>query len=191
MDDMDVLRKLIREKALVSVENRHGKNAVKLQQSNDKQQGYAIEISNAPDEIIAIDLDTYFPPPKCIFKGDKGENKRADFVLFATNGDKNWIVYIEMQQGSSKLREEIKKQLKGAQCFVVYCRAVGEIFWGETKFLQKKRWKQRFVSIKNISINKKPTRHNPEKLHDEPEKFLTINAPRRNRLQFHELVNSL
>jgi len=187
MDDMDVLRALVHNQALVPVSNHNGRNTIKLQESGDRQQGYAIEIKNVPDEIIAINLDSNFPQPGEIFNGNKGECKRADFVLFANGDNDNWIVYIEMQRGNYKSREEIHQQLRGAQCFVVYCRAIGEIFWKQQRFLQN--WKERFVSIKNISMDTQETRSSPSKLHDKPEKMLTISAPGKRKLQFLKLVS--
>jgi len=192
MDDMDILKELIQNKALVSVSN----NIVKLEEFVSKQQGYAIEIKDTPDQVIAINLDSNFPAPRKIFNNDKGACKRADFVLFANRGNKNWIVYIEMKGGRSS-RKQVRQQLQGAQCFVVYCRAIGKIFWKQKSFLQN--WEERFVRIQNANVNKqpglrsrykKPSRHSGSKLHDKPENMLTIvMGPGKGRLEFRELVS--
>jgi len=183
MDDMDILRALVQNEALVPVNNHNGSNTVKLQESGDeRQKGYAIEIKNVPDEIIAINLDSNFPAPRKIFNNDKGVCKRADFVLFANEGAKNWIVYIEMKGGSPN-GKEIREQLQGAQCFVRYCKAIGEIFWKQQSFLQN--WEERLVSIKNISISKRDVRRSRPKRNDN---MLTISAPGKRGLEFNDLV---
>lgn len=48
----------------------------------------------------------------------------------------------------------------------------------------------RFVSIRDIAINKKPTRISPlDGLHDSPERMLKINSP--HHLQFKQLVGAV
>lgn len=73
-----------------------------------------------------------------------------------TNTDKrNWIICIEMKKGKGDSEEEIICQLKGTQCFIAYCRAIGQAFWQQSEFLRPEAYEYRFVSIRNIGINKK------------------------------------
>lgn len=192
MSDFEILRNLIREEAQALVEYEYNKKTIVLQEPGDgRQPAYSLKIRNSPDEIIAFKADA-FPPPNRLFKNNKGECKRADFVLVA-NGDKaNWIVYIEMKSGSAGSgRSEIEQQLRGAQCVVSYCRAIGREFWQEPRFLEKTNYQQRFISIKNIGINKKETRDPPiSGSNDSPERMLKINAPAKGVLQFKSLVGS-
>ena len=56
-----------------------------------------------------------------------------------------------MKAGKKTSKEkEIIQQLKGAQCFVEYCQAIGKSFWEKQDFLDD--YKYRFVSIKNITV---------------------------------------
>ena len=189
MSDFDILRDLIRDAVLASVECEYKKKTIVLEESGDQQQSaYSLKIRNVPDDFIAFKVDA-FPAPKSIFKDDKGECKRADFVVIASNDKVNWIVYIEMKGGNLGSEKEIVQQLRGARCLVAYCRAIGREFWQEPTFLAEKNYRQRFVSVKNIRISKRSTRPRPESgQHDTPENMLKINGPANGRLQFNKLV---
>ena len=187
MTDFDILRDLIREDALASVE--FGGKTIILEEPGEQQEsGYSLSIRNLPNEVIAFKADL-FPAPKEFFQNSRNECKRADFVLVASNSKKNWIVYIEMKRGDTDSQADIQAQLRGAQCLVAYCRSIGQAFWREPKFLEEKNYRQRFISVKNISINKRPTWTSPRSgSWDAPENMLKINAPGKRPLQFFDLV---
>ena len=184
MSDIAVLKAMIQERATVPLEiNQYGKNKVTLVEPHPAN--YSITINDMPkdDEVIMIKADIFGPPDE-IFKGNKGECKRADFVIVAASGDKKFILCIEMKAGKGGGESEISQQLKGAKCFVVYCQEIGRLFWNNRDFL--KGYEYRFVSIKNISIAKKPTRIKKVPIHDEPDNMLKISSP--NYLEFNHLV---
>lgn len=187
MSDLDILRDLLKGEALATTENQYGKKVVILKEPRSQPE-YFIEICNAPNDIIAIKVDE-FPASNKIFKNSKGECKRADFVILAHTSAAKWIIYLEMKSGNNSSNPEIVQQLKGAECFVAYCRALGQIFWRQPKFLEEQNYLRRFISVKNISMNKQPTwlllQSEP---HDSPEKMLRISAPSRNRLDFNKMV---
>ena len=187
MSDFDILRDLIREEALASVEDEYGKKTIVLKESSNQSE-YSLKIRNVPDEIIASKADD-FPPPSSIFKNSKGECKRADFVVIASDDKAKWIVHIEMKGGNTGPGKEIEQQLRGARCLVAYCRAIGQEFWQEPNFLEEKNYQQRFISVKNIGISKRPTRQDSKSgQHDTPENMLRIDGPAKGKLQFNELV---
>ena len=193
-DDLEILSEMIRDTALASVEEhpygRSGKKVVILKELNNEQQ-YSVKIQNAPDEILAIKADE-FPAPKSIFRNDKHECKRADYILVAYTKVANWIIYIELKSGQSNSREEIRQQLYGAKCLIAYCRAVGRTFWQQPGFLEEKKYEQRFVCVKNLKSKKTPTRNRskPRRLHDNSADMLKIiDDPPGKRIQFNELVN--
>ena len=191
MDDVDILRELINDEALALIESSNNKNVITLKEiSNSPQSQYTVKIHGAPDDIIAIKADR-FPPPGEIFKGEKGECKRADYVIVARTDKRNWIIYIEMKGGKYGLHNEIVQQLKGAKCLVSYCRAIGQAFWDQRNFLKENDYEQRFISIKNIRLGKKPTRMGKGSArHDKPEDMLTLNGTNGGRLQFNELTGN-
>lgn len=193
-DDLEILSEMIRDTALASVEEhpygKSGKKVVILEELNNEQRlNYSVKIQNAPDEILAIKADK-FSSPKSIFRNDKGECKRADYILVAyTKGD-NWIIYIELKGGQSDSNKEIQQQLKGAECLIAYCRAVGRTFWQQPRFFEEKDYKQRFVCIKNLKSNKTPTRNRPKprRLHDNSANMRKIYAHLGKQIQFNELI---
>ena len=189
MSDFNILRDLIRDDAKVAVEYQYGKKIIILKESGDQQQAeYSLNLRDVPDDIFVFKADA-FPPPKSFFKDSKNECKRADFVVIASDNRTNWIVYIEMKSGRNSSKKEIEQQLRGAQCLVAYCRAVGQEFWTDPGFLDKRSYKQRFISIKNVGIQKRPTREKPSSgRHDKPERMLKISAPARGNLRFKNLV---
>ena len=189
MHDLDILQELITNEATVSpASTPYGRPVVTLQESgsstNDR---YSVQIMGLPNETVIIKADK-FPPAKRFFKGAKGECKRADFIIIAQRNKKNWILHIELKRGKGD-KQKIVQQLKGAQCLVAYCRAIGRTFWKEPNFLKEESYEQRFVSIRNISMNIQPTRSKYLPLHDTPEKRLTINAPSNDTLRFNKLIS--
>jgi hypothetical protein len=191
MSDFDTLRELFKTEALIALEeNPYGKKKVILNEPPDAMhKGYSVTINGMPEEAIVIKTDK-FPPAHAIFNNHKGECKRADFVIIAHAKNINWIVYIEMKKGKGNTETEIIQQLRGAECVIAYCRAIGKTFWESADFLNPETYQSRFVSIREIGIAKKPSRLPPlSGLHDCPEKMLKINAPR--YLQFNQLVGKI
>lgn len=191
--DLDVLRQLIKEEAVVTVKkNQYGKYSLELkevlEEPGKKPSEYKINILDPPQDAIAIKSDA-FPPPERIFSGTKGERKRADFVIIATHRNRNWIVYIEMKRGNPTSEWHIIQQLRGSKCFIDYCRAVGRTFWEEPGFLEEKGYQQRFISVKNISVDKWPSKITWKKpLHDRPENMLKISRPPKRGIKFGRLL---
>ena len=173
--DLDVLRELINEDALVKLEKtRYGGNVAELEETGDgtDEDRYSIQIKGIPDDAVIIKTDV-FPAPKKIFKCGRGECKRADYAIVASSRSKNYIVYMEMKKGRGG--GDIVKQLKGSECFVSYCRAIADRFWDQPNFLDSNSYKSRFVSIKKIGIRKSRTRpHGSADPHDTPERMLRI-----------------
>ena len=142
----------------------------------DKQANTTVNITDLPQNSIVIRAEAFKPPT--VFKGSKGERRRADFVIVSNAATEKWIICIETQAGTGKDPEDVEQQLRGAQCFIGYCKCIGKSFWKSEKFLDD--YQYRFVSIVNISIDKQTTRpYKPKsqsggKLHDNPDTFLEV-----------------
>lgn len=195
MSDLEILKELIREEALVTLEDGlYGKRKVTLiEPKNPCHSEYTVDINNIPTNAIVIKTDT-FPAPKPIFKGSKGEYKRADFVIIAEtiikNKPNNLIIFIELKKGKGNSEASIIQQLKGAQCIIAYCRSIGQVFWQQPDFLNPDKYEYRFVSIRNIEINKKVSFEKPKQgLHDSPAQMLKITLT--NHLEFKQLVGKV
>lgn len=178
MSDMDILSNLILESVLIPHESEYGKPVIKLQEVGVKDSFSYIR--GIPSDAIVIKADE-FPAPKSFFRGDKGECKRADFIIISE--EKKVILYIELKAGD-KDAKHIIKQLKGAKCVISYCKEIVKQFWNESTFLDD--YSHRYVGMVNLSINKKPSRQSAIPLHDSPEKFLKISSP--HNLRFKQLA---
>ncbi|VXD16045.1 conserved hypothetical protein [Planktothrix serta PCC 8927] len=182
MSDIAILKQMIKETATVPLENHYNKKKVILREPPPAN--YSVTIHGMPEdnEVIIIKADNFNLAYE-VFQGKKHECKRADFVIIANTETQKVIVCIEMKAGKGGLEEEIIQQLKGAQCFVAYCREIGQLFWNNRNFL--KGYKYRFISIKNISVSKKPSRTKTA-IHDRPERMLKISSPK--HLEFNHLI---
>ena len=154
----------------------------------DKQAKTTVEITNLPPDSIVIRAEAFKPPT--VFKGSKGERRRADFVIVSNAATEKWIICIETQAGTGKDPEDVEQQLRGAQCFIGYCKCIGKSFWQSEKFLDS--YQYRFISIAGINLDKqgtrfyKPRNQAAKKSHNTPDAFLEILA--RQSLDFNELT---
>ncbi len=108
MSDMEILSELILESALIPHENEYGKPVIKLQEAGAK--GSVSFIRKIPLDAIVIKADE-FPAPKKFFKGDKGECKRADFIIISE--EKKVILYVELKAGASEFQPYSKTAKRG------------------------------------------------------------------------------
>jgi hypothetical protein len=188
MSDIAILKEMIRNDAIVELEyKKEYKRDSYLLKLIENQDNYSFVVNGMPkpDEVIVIKLDEFFDV-RTIFTGSKGECKRADFIIIANTPTEKVILCLEMKKGKDS-NTSITKQLKGAKCFVSYCREIGRLFWNQPDFLQD--YQYRFVSIKNISISKtttsSPKFYQKSEIHDQPEKMLKISAQAKH---FQELI---
>jgi hypothetical protein len=185
MSDISILKEMIKDTATVPLkDDQHGKKQVILEEPPPAD--YSVTIYGMPDDdqTIIIKADA-FPAPQDIFANSKSECKRADFVIISDTGSKKVIVYIEMKAGKGHTEKEIIHQLNGAKCLIAYCREIGQSFWNHNNFL--KDYEYRFVSIRKISISKKPTRLPSRTIvHDRPDQMLKITSPK--GLQFNKII---
>ena len=183
MSDMDILNQMIKDSAKILPTSHYSKTKIELVEPQDTRS--AVSIYGVPDNVIVIKVDT-FPPPDSVFAGKRGECKRADYVIVSNTEERKVIVYIEMKRTKGS-REEIVQQLKGAKCFINYCKEIGRVFWQERNFL--KDYQHCFVSIGHTSIPKRRTRITRKNgKHDQPDKMLKIDWP--HHLQFNHLAGA-
>ena len=189
MSDLSILRELIKKEAIVSPTNTHyGKQTAILEEKDDRGDPlYFVEIKGIPKDAIVIKADE-FPAPKLIFNNTKKECRRADFAIVTNSTEGNFILYIEMKKGKSGIKK-IPDQLKGAKCFMGYCREIVRAFWEKRDFLGA-GYQSRFVAIIKIerSMQKRPTVFIPKRglMNDRPDNALRISG--KESLHFHELI---
>ena len=188
MSDLDVLRELIKREASVSlVDTSYGKRTAMLTEpANTGTTGYSVTIKGIPQDAVVIKTDK-FPSPDGIFSCRKGECRRADYVIVTNSDAGNYMLYIELKSGKRKFsRKYVTDQLRGAQCFMSYCGEIGRAFWQQPGFLRT-RYKNRFVSIRKVGINKYQTKPEPQGgTNDQPDRHRKI--PSNGALNFRKLV---
>jgi hypothetical protein len=178
LDDSEVLRDLISMHAQIPLSMHYSKYTLELLEPGVAS---SVIIRNVPADTVAIKADR-FSSPDHVFQGNKGECKRADFILISE--EKRRIIFIEMKKTKAPF-QEIVKQLKGASCFIAYCQHIGMNFWSQAKFLSN--YEHRFVSIGHTSIVKNKTRVDKGvSVHDTPENALKIFSP--SYLEFNRLA---
>ena len=186
VNDIQILQEILSPDAQVVLEPGQGRPSVKL---TDSQSGTMVQIKGLPHNSIVIRAED-FENPLTVFNGSKGERKRADFVIVSNDdNERKWVICIETQEMDSKLAWEIVQQLKGAYCFISYCRCIGKSFWESEEFLDN--YEYRFVSIVDINFNASRRRTKPfdskGKLHNNPDLFLKIS--RNPTIYFRKLIN--
>ncbi|MGA9380807.1 MAG: hypothetical protein WBV73_18740 [Phormidium sp.] len=186
MSDIAILKEMIKKDAIVPLKERQEGKRLKYSVTlTEPQYNYSVTIDGMPkhDEVIIINVDS-FVVPRQVFNGEKGECRRADFVIITNNDTEKIILCIEMKK-QKDLEKNIIQQLKGSQCFVAYCKEIGKAFWPKHNFLDD--YQYLFVSIGHISISKTQTRFEKKsKIHDSPDRMLKIKYP--NGLQFAHLI---
>lgn len=187
MNDIQILQEMFNPDVQIVLQPGQGRPSVQL---TDAQSGATVEIKGLPPNSIVIRTED-FENPLTIFNGSKGERKRADFVIVSNDEQerKKWIICIETQEMDSKLASHVVQQLKGAYCFISYCKCIGKSFWQSDEFLED--YQYRFVSIVDINFNRSRRRtqpfHSAEELHNHPDLFLKIS--RSPIIYFRKLVD--
>ena len=173
VNDIQILREMLNPDTQVVLQPGQGRPSVQL---TDLQSGTTVEIKGVPSNSIVIRAED-FENPLTIFNGTKGERKRADFVIVSNDEhERKWIICIETQEMDAKLASHVTQQLKGAYCFINYCKCIGKSFWALDEFLDG--YQYRFVSIVDLNFNRSKRRtqpfHSTGELHDRPKVFLKI-----------------
>lgn len=184
MSDIAILNEMIKDLARVPVElDAFGKTYATLVEPQDPSSN--VTIYGLPADAVIIKADVF--DIRSVFKGTKNECKRADYVVIADTGTKKRILYIEMKKNKD-LEWSIIAQLKGASCFIAYCRDIAKCFWNENTFLNG--FEPRFVSFGHTgSIKKQKTRiEKPTACHNTPERMMKISWP--HRPQFNHLAGA-
>ena len=186
VNDIQILREMISPDVQVMLQPAQGKPFVQL---TDLTSGTTVKVNGVPHDSIVIRAED-FENPLTIFNGSRGERKRADFVIISNDeNEKRWIICIETQESDSKKAWHVIQQLKGAYCFINYCKCIGRSFWESEEFLDG--YQYRFVSIVDINFNKGRRRTQPfdyvDELHSHPDVFKKL--PHRPTVHFSKLIH--
>ena len=184
VNDIQILREMISPDVQVMLQPAQGKPFVQL---TDLTSGTTVRINGVPHDSIVIRAED-FENPLTIFNGSRGERKRADFAIISNDeNEKSWIICIETQESNSKKAWHVTQQLKGAYCFISYCKCIGKSFWESEEFLDG--YQYRFVSIVDINFNRNKRKTQPfeGELHNRPDIFKKL--PQSPTIYFSKLIH--
>ncbi|MDR3012684.1 MAG: hypothetical protein LBU70_05670 [Chitinispirillales bacterium] len=180
MTDTDILNEMIKDTALIALQfNEYDKPYILLNEPEIPDSN--VTIYQPPLDTIVIKADACFSLDN-IFKGEKGECKRADYIIISV--EKKCILYVELKMMRDSWGK-IVKQFKGAQCFVKYCQEIANVFWNKKDFLAG--YKNQFINIRHISRKRKTRLDKEKQTHSTPETAMKIYSP--GRLQFNHIAN--
>lgn len=184
MSDIIILKEMFKESVLLPIEQSNGRWVCRLTEPNESDS--QVIISGLPENSIVIKVDDSFASPSKLFKGEKGECKRADFIIIADSQRYKKILYIELKK-TNEHRNHVINQLKGAVCFLDYCKSISNQFWAKPDLLNM--YEEHFVGFANTSISKNGSRKvSGSDTNSTPENFTKITSPWKLE-QFRKLVN--
>jgi len=134
----------------------------------------ALKIYNVPKKTILLPLYQYSKLChgnilKKILKNDPGIFMCCDYVLITINNDELYLIFIEMK--SNKIDNiVVKKQFKGATCFIEYCNAIIEHFYGIPS-LRSVSLNMRYYLVYQGTLNKSATKLGKDKRRSSPDNF--------------------
>ncbi|MEN9848654.1 MAG: hypothetical protein RL368_1394 [Pseudomonadota bacterium] len=182
--DIEILRQMIRTENIIKPTEKNGKIELILAEAD-----YSVTVNGLSicDEFLVIKADK-FDLSTSFFENRNEQFKRADFIIVAELNNRKVIICLEMKAKKDH-ENKILAQLKGAQCLVEYCKALGKAFWNNKSFLTECTY--HFVSIGHIKNSVKPnyTHADITHTHHEPKNLLKIAGAR--RIAFNQLLSQL
>ena len=169
IEAIQVLSELLEPNAVIRPHmSIHGKCELELCEPDEVD--CVVLIRDVPPDALALKADL-FPQPRGVFKGSKGECKRADYIVISE--EKQTIIFVELKLSGAQ-HNHVTQQLKGAHCLLHYCQEIVFRFWGVPSFLCG--CSKRYVHIVRSSLHKRPTRPSKSRpaKHDTPESHMRI-----------------
>ena len=183
MGDIQILQKLLKGDMLIPLASSYDKYKVTLAEPQCADS--FVEISGIPQNTLVLKVDQ-FPAPSNLFKGNKGECKRADYAIISDYNGKKRTLFIELKKTKSD-KKNIIQQLKGAVCVLKYYQEIGKQFWDEPDFLYD--FEFRFISFGHTAIRKRRTRIDKSNAsHNIPENMMKIDWPA--NIRFNHLAGA-
>lgn len=168
------LRDLLMTNLFETVSHKHGHTFVRLKETGVDAKLKQIDIYDIHQDSIVLKLDQV-DQPSTLFKGEKGERQRCDYVLVTIYNNNPFVVFIEIKSKVAK-NAEITRQFKGAECLMDYCNSALNRFHDQHNVMLA--CEKRFVVFYKPSIAKRRTRPvNPCPANKSPESPLKYPAP--------------
>lgn len=170
---LEILRELLVPDMLGEIVSEGDARYARLQELSPDAKLKRVDIKGVPAGSLLLKLDSY-EPPVSLFRGDRGQRKRCDYVLFTVLDGSGYALFIELKSATLK-RAQYIAQFKGAECAIDYCHAVLKRFYSHDRLLSS--FSKRFVVFYKPRLAKKPTRPGPAAGNISPEKALLYSTP--------------
>lgn len=154
MADLDELQNLLVDSLFGEFSEENGRKYAFLKETGIDASLKTVKIFDVPADSVLLKLDEY-QQPHTLFKNDKGQRCRCDYVLLTKIGTAKYMIFVEMKSKNVTAGEVIK-QFKGAECVIDYCESTLNRFHGQTDLL--KQYNKRFVLFYKASLSKTTTR---------------------------------
>ena len=151
--------------------------SVTLTENDHSSKLRKLTVRNVPKDTILLPLHEYSNIElgnklKNILKSEHGIFKCCDYLLITMVKGKLFLVFIEMK--SEQLdSSNIKKQFKGASCFIEYCNAIIEHFYNMPS-LKSLTVNPRYVLISKGTLNKRSIKPKTYGKHSSPDNFARL-----------------
>jgi len=145
-----------------------------------------LEIYNVPQKTILLPLHQYSElnvgnTLKKIFIDEPGVFMCCDYIVITISDDKLYYIFIEMKSSKPSFNYDVRKQFKGATCFIEYSNAIMEHFYGITS-LKSVPLNMRYYLIYQGTLNKKATKFEKYKCPSSLDKFHPHCVEKRNEV---------
>lgn len=138
----------------ISLSPVNNRRFTRLREQGKEAKLKSVDLMDIPDDSIVLKMDTY-QQPSTLFRGNKGENRRCDYVVITNIENRDVLLFIELKS-SSLSNKEVQQQFMGAECAIDYCNSALKRFHKQDGYFDS--FEKRFVVFyKGGSIAKTPT----------------------------------
>jgi hypothetical protein len=173
--DLNVIRELLCRDILGQIGEEYGRRFANLKERGTDAKLKMVKIFDVDEGSILVNMDRY-DQPKSLFRNEKGQRKRCDYVLLTIFNNQHFMLFVEMKSSTAP-KLEIQRQFKAAECVMDYCNAALNRFHDQNNLLDS--FRKRFVVFyKPRSIAKRTTRPQcTTQLNDRPDRAFKYPSP--------------
>jgi hypothetical protein len=181
MDDIKIaLQKLIIGELFDSITNQK----IVLKEADHSAKLKEVIITDVPDNSIVIKIDYGKEQEQNIFRNEKGERKRCDYLLIAAPDKSNKIILLFVEMKSNTFtQDEISQKFKASECLFDYIISMLKRFHDTEIKLDE--CKKRFVLFQTKRLDKRIT--HPTNYGSTPENYLIVKFDPSNPLKLERL----
>ena len=167
-------KEIYRESFVAYPNEMYGEYSIELKEADRTAKLRKLTVRNVPKDTILLRLHEYSNLNignilKQVLNDDSGIFKCCDYLLISIVNKELYFFFIEIKS-ENVVSSDVKKQFKGAFCFVDYCHAIIQHFYDmpSVKALSSKSY---CILISKGTFNKKPTKLKKYIMRSSPDGF--------------------